>query len=270
MTMPPAPSKPSKRSLSRFRYWARDSFLGLEAVSGFAVVSRRAVVSRCAVVSWARADTARQRADPRLIHRRNHCPWIVCLEDRPVVLARARAADRSRLAHADSVSVPESAQRERLDMSVDATVDIHLKIGGVQDLAIRRAEHIPNLVAAEFVIILIRYQCQRGDAARRGRTIRDDGLDRAERARVAVEILLEQGLELRPAEGAGPPELRRSLTIVLTAAAGDEVTHGPQVWQIAFPPDLRCGRRHAAARGEVRCVDDAAIVVNDLARGRLH
>src|SRR5579862_2910852 len=136
MTTPPAPSRPSKRSLSRSRYWASDSRLGLGGVE-----SRFAVVSRCAVVSWARAvtDSTRPTTHPRLIHRRNHRPRIVRIEDRPVVLARARSTDRSCLAHPDSVSIAEPAQRERLDMSVRAVIDIQLKIGRVQDLAIRRA-----------------------------------------------------------------------------------------------------------------------------------
>jgi hypothetical protein len=59
----------------------------------------------------ARVD-ARASVDPAYSRAR-----IVCREYRPVILARARASDRTPLAHPDSVTVSAAVERQILDFS---------------------------------------------------------------------------------------------------------------------------------------------------------
>src|SRR3982750_3065209 len=104
LTMPTAPPSPRKRSLSKLKR---------ETVAG----SATAVVSPCAraglgATSASPPSSAAPNANRRpLVHVADRRARVVGLEDGAVVLPGASPPDGSPLTHADSMSVPGSADR---------------------------------------------------------------------------------------------------------------------------------------------------------------
>ena len=76
---------------------------------------------------------------------------IVRRQDRPVVLPRARTADRTPLAHPDSMPIASTPQREPRDRATANRFVSNLKIGAVEDLAIGLAQHESDVVATHMI-----------------------------------------------------------------------------------------------------------------------
>src|SRR5512133_2737212 len=85
------------------------------------------------------------------IHRCNHRPRVIRLQDRAGALPRPRSAERAPLAHPHTMSVAAPAYGQLAQVPLPPDHRLERKIGAVQDLATGRAQHAADVVAVHVV-----------------------------------------------------------------------------------------------------------------------